>query len=68
MFVTKIIVEEFVIDADTKEDAEYDAMQKAENSSDPDGSEIETITVNYAELDRSSYLQDEIDFLEEEVL
>tara|TARA_R110000803_G_scaffold51251_1_gene106012 strand:- start:226 stop:528 length:303 start_codon:yes stop_codon:yes gene_type:complete len=68
VFVTKIIVEEFVIDADTKEDAEYDAMQKAENSSDPDGSEIETITVNYAELDRSSYLQDEIDFLEEEVL
>mgnify|MGYP003665203990 CR=1 FL=1 len=68
VYVTKIIVEEFVIDADTKEDAEYDAMQKAENSSDPDGSEIETITVNYAELDRSSYLQDEIDFLEEEVL
>ena len=68
VFVTKIITEEYVIDADTQEDAEYDAMQKAENSSDPDGSEIETITVNYAELDRSSYLQDEIDFLEEEVL
>ncbi len=50
VFVTKIIVEEFVIDSDTKEDAEHYAMQKAENSSAPDGSEIETITVDYAEI------------------
>ena len=68
VFVTKIIVEEFVIDADTKEDAEYDAMQKAENSSDPDGSELETITVDYAELDRCTYQDDEREYLEEEVL
>ena len=68
VFITKTITEEFVIDADTQEDAEYDAMQKAENSSEPDGSEIETITVNYAELDRKTYQDDEREFLLEEVL
>ena len=68
VFVTKIIVEEFVVDADTQEDAEYDAMQKAENLSDPDGSELETITVDYAELDRCTYQDDEREYLEEEVL
>ena len=68
VFVTKIIVEEFVVDADTQEDAEYDAMQKAENFSDPDGSELETITVDYAELDRCTYQDDEREYLEEEVL
>ena len=68
VFVTKIIVEEFVIDADTKENAEHDAMQKAENFSDPDGSELETITVDYAELDRETYQDDEIEYIQEEVL
>ena len=68
VYVTKIIVEEFVVDADTQEDAEYDAMQKAENFSDPDGSELETITVDYAELDRCTYQDDEIEYIQEEVL
>ena len=66
--ITKTITEEFVIDADTQEDAEYDAIQKAENSTHPDGSELEDVTVEGSELDRCTYLQDEIDFLEEEVL
>ena len=68
VFITKIIVEEFVVDADTQENAEYDAMQKAENISDPDGSELETITVDYAELDRCTYQDDEIEYIQEEVL
>ena len=68
VFVTKIIVEEFVVDADTQEDAEYDAIQKAENFSDPDGSELETITVDYAELDRCTYQDDEIEYIQKEVL
>jgi len=68
VFVTKIIVEEFVVDAYTQEDAEYDAMQKAENFSDPDGSELETITVDLSELDRQTYQDDEREFLLEEVL
>ena len=66
--ITKTITEEFIVDADTQEEAEYDAIQKAENGTHPDGSELEDVTVDYAELDRGTYLQDEIDFLEEEVL
>ena len=68
VFVTKTITEEFVVDADTKEDAEHYAMQKAENFSDPDWSELETVTVDSSELDRERYQEDEIEFLEEEVL
>jgi len=68
VYVTKIITEEFVIDADTQEDAEHYAMEKAENFSDPDGSELETVTVDLSELDRGTYQEDEIEFLEEEVL
>ena len=68
VFVTKTITEEFVVDADTQEEAEYDAIQEAENFTHPDGSELEDVTVEGSELDRCTYLQDEIDFLEEEVL
>ena len=66
--ITKTITEEFIVDADTQEEAEHDAIQKAENFTHPDGSELEDVSVDYAELDRGTYLQDEIDFLEEEVL
>jgi len=69
VFVTKIIVEEFVIDdASSKDEAEYEAMHKSEDSVEPDGSEIETITVDYAELDRCTYQDDEIEYIQEEVL
>ena len=68
VFVTKTITEEFVVDADTKEDAEHFGRENAENFSDPDGSELEDVSVDYAELNRGIYLQDEIDFIEEEVL
>jgi hypothetical protein len=68
VFVTKTITEEFVVDADTKEEAEHYAMEKAENFSDPDGSELETVTVDSSELDRERYQEDEIEYLEEEVL
>ena len=68
VYVTKIITEEYVIDADTQEDAEHYAMEKAENFSEPDGSELETITVDYAELDRCTYQDDEIEYIQEEVL
>jgi hypothetical protein len=43
-------------------------MEKAENFSDPDGSELETVTVDSSELDRERYQEDEIEYLEEEVL
>ena len=68
VYVTKIITEEYVIDADTQEDAEHYAMEKAENFSEPDGSELENITVDLSELDRCTYQDDEREYLEEEVL
>jgi len=68
VFVTKTITEEFVVDADTKEDAEHYGREKAENFSDPDGSELDDVTVDSSELDRQTYQDDEIEFLLEEVL
>ena len=69
VFVTKIVIEEHVIDdASSRDEAEYQAINKAEDSVEPDGSEIETITVDYSELDRCTYQYDEIEYLEEEVL
>ena len=66
--ITKTITEEFVVDAYCQDEAEHFAREKSENGTQPDGSELEDVSVDYAELDRNTYLQDEIDFLEEEVL
>ena len=66
--ITKTITEEFVVDAYCQDEAEHFAIEKSENGTHPDGSELEDVSVEYAELDRNTYLQDEIDFLEEEVL
>ena len=68
VFVTKTVTEEFIVDADTQEEAEEEGLHKAENFSDPDGSELEDVTIDSSELDRGTHTQDEIDFLEEEVL
>tara|TARA_R100001163_G_C4929842_1_gene106271 strand:- start:284 stop:565 length:282 start_codon:yes stop_codon:yes gene_type:complete len=68
VFVTKTITEEFIVDADTQEEAEEEGLHKAENFSDPDGSELEDVTIDSSELDRGTHTPDEIDFLEEEVL
>ena len=68
VFVTKTVTEEYVLEALSKDEAEYEAIQKSENGTHPDGSEVEDVTVEGSELDRCTYLQDEIDFLEEEVL
>ena len=66
--VEKIITEEFIVDAYTHDEAEDIARNKAESYSKPDGSEIEDVSVRGSELDRCTYLQDEIEYLEEEVL
>jgi len=68
VFVTKTVTEEYVVEALSKDEAEYQARDKSENFTHPDGSELEDVTVEGSELDRCTYLQDEIDFLEEEVL
>ena len=43
-------------------------IQKSENGTHPDGSEVDDITVDCTELDRQTYQDDEIEFLLEEVL
>ena len=68
VFVTKTVTEEYVVEASSKDEAEYQARDKSENHTRPEGWEVEDVTVDSSELDRCTYLQEEIDFLEEEVL
>tara|TARA_R100000773_G_C4173941_1_gene86487 strand:- start:198 stop:473 length:276 start_codon:yes stop_codon:yes gene_type:complete len=68
VYIDKTITEEFVVDAYTQDEAEDIARNKAESYSKPDGSEVEDVSVRDGELDRCTYQEDEIDFLEEEVL
>ena len=68
VFIDKRITEEFVVQALTPDEAEYIAKDKAESYSKPDGSEVEDVFVISAELDRCTYQEDEIEFIEKEVL
>ena len=63
--IEKVITEEFVVDAYTKDEAEDIAMNKASSYSKPDGSEIEDVSVRDSELDRCTYIEEEIEYLEE---
>ena len=63
--VEKVITEEFVVDAYTEDEAEDIAMNKASSYSKPDGSEIEDVSVKDSELDRCTYVEEEIEYLEE---
>ena len=63
--VEKVITEEFVVDAYTQDEAEDIAMNKASSYSEPDGSEIEDVSVRDSELDRCIYVEEEIEYLEE---
>ena len=68
VYIDKTVTEEFIVDAYTKDEAEYFGREKAENFTHPDGSELEDLTVDSSELDRCTYQEDEIEYLEEEVL
>ena len=68
VFVTKTITEEFLVDAYCQDEAEHFGKDKSENHTQPDGSEVEDVIVSSSELDRCSYQEDEIEYLEEEVL
>ena len=68
VYIDKTVTEEFVVEAYTKEEAEDIAINKAESYSTPDGSEIEDISVSDSELDRCTYVDEEVEYLEEEVL
>ena len=68
VYIDKTVTEEFVVEAYTKDEAEDIARNKSESFTRPDGSEVEDVSVNNSELDRCTYQEDEIEFLEEEVL
>ena len=68
VYIDKRITEEFVVEAYTKEEAEDIARNKSESYSKPDGSEVEDVSIRDSELDRCSYVEEEIEYLEKEVL
>ena len=68
VYIDKTVTEEFVVEAYTKDEAEDIARNKSESYSKPDGSEVEDVSVSSSELDRCTYQEDEIEFLEEEVI
>ena len=68
VYIDKTVTEEFVVEAYTKDEAEDIARNKSESYSKPDGSEVEDVSVSSSELDRCTYQEDEIEFLEEEIL
>ncbi len=68
VYIDKTITEEFVVDAYTQDEAEDIARNKSESYSKPDGSEVEDVSIKDSELDRCTYVEEEIEYLEEEVL
>jgi hypothetical protein len=68
VYIDKTVTEEFVVEAYTKDEAEEIARNKSESYSKPDGSEVEDVSVSSSELNRNTYDDDQIEYLEEEVL
>ena len=68
VYIDKTVTEEFVVEAYTKDEAEEIARDKSERYSKPDGSEVEDVSVSSSELNRNTYDDDQIEYLEEEVL
>ena len=65
VYIDKTVTEEFIVDAYTQDEAEDIARNKSESYSKPDGSEIEDVSVRDSELDRCTYIEEEIEYLEE---
>jgi hypothetical protein len=65
VYIDKTVTEEFIVDAYTQDEAEDIARNKSESYSKPDGSEVEDVSVRDSELDRCTYVEEEIEYLEE---
>lgn len=68
VYIDKTVTEEFVVEAYTKDEAEDIARNKSESYSKPDGSEVEDVSVSSSELNRNTYDDDQIEYIQEEVL
>ena len=64
VYIDKTVTEEFIVDAYTQDEAEDIARNKSESYSKPDGSEVEDVSIRDSELDRCSYVEEEIEYLE----
>ena len=65
VYIDKTVTEEFVVQAYTKDEAEEIARNKSESYSKPDGSEVGDVSIRDSELDRCTYIEEEIEYLEE---
>ena len=65
VYIDKTVTEEFIVDAYTQDEAEDIARNKSESYSKPDGSEVEDVSIRDSELDRCTYVEEEIEYLEE---
>ena len=65
VYIDKTVTEEFIVDAYTQDEAEDIARNKSESYSKPDGSEVEDVSIRDSELDRCTYIEEEIEYLEE---
>ena len=65
VYIDKTVTEEFIVDAYTQDEAEDIARNKSESYSKPDGSEVEDVSIRDSELDRCTYVEEEIECLEE---
>ena len=64
VYIDKTVTEEFIVDAYTQDEAEDIARNKSESYSKPDGSEVEDVSIRDSELDRCTYVEEEIEYLE----
>ena len=67
-YIDKTVTEEFIVEAYTQDEAEDIAKNKSESYSKPDGSEVEDVSVSSSELNRYTYDDDQIEYLEKEGL
>ena len=66
--LTVTTTQDWNVEGMTREEAEETARESAQSGMRPDGEEIDDVSVDNSELDRCIYVDEEIEYLEEEVL
>ena len=66
--LTVTTTQDWNVEGMTRVEAEETARESAHSGMRPDGEEIDEVSVDNSELDRCIYVDEEIEYLEEEVL
>ena len=66
--LTVTTTQDWNVEGMTREEAEETARESAQCGMKPDGEEIDDVSVDNSDLDRCIYVDEEIEYLEEEVL